>query len=73
MSPTAVPAPGPRFNFAQHLIERNAARPGKIAYIDDAGTLSYGALAERIRRTAAALLAPAGLSILYTVGLPSIR
>ena len=57
MSPTAVPAPGPRFNFAQHLIERNAARPGKIAYIDDAGTLSYGALAERIRRTAAALLA----------------
>ena len=57
MSATNVPAPGPQFNFAQHLIDRNAGWPGKLAYIDDAGTLSYGALAERIRRTAAALLA----------------
>ncbi|MEO7400879.1 MAG: benzoate-CoA ligase family protein, partial [Polaromonas sp.] len=52
-----VQAPGAHFNFAQHLIECNAAHPGKTAYIDDSGTLSYGELAERIRRLAAALLA----------------
>ena len=52
-----VAAPGPRFNFAQHLIERNAQRPSKAAYIDDHGTLRYGELAERVRRMAAALLA----------------
>jgi benzoate-CoA ligase len=60
MTQTAIPAPGEKFNFAQHLIARNAARGAKTAYIDDAGTLSYAELAERIRRTAAALLA-AGL------------
>jgi benzoate-CoA ligase len=48
---------GARFNFAQHLIERNVARGAKAAYLDDAGVLSYGELAERIRRLAAALLA----------------
>jgi benzoate-CoA ligase len=52
-----VPPPGSRFNFAQHLMARNAQRPGKAAYIDDHGTLSYGELAERVRRFAAALLA----------------
>jgi benzoate-CoA ligase len=57
MSQPAVPAPGEKFNFAQHLIARNAARGAKPAYIDDAGTLSYGELAERVRRMAAALLA----------------
>ena len=50
-------APGARFNFAQHLIERNAARPAKTAYIDDQRRLNYGELAERVRRAAAALLA----------------
>ncbi|MGH8831629.1 MAG: AMP-binding protein, partial [Polaromonas sp.] len=48
---------GTHFNFAQHLIACNAARPAKTAYIDDADSLSYGELAERIRRLAAALLA----------------
>ncbi len=57
MTAPPVPAPGTVFNFAQHLIERNAHRPAKVAYIDDAGSLSYGALAERIRRTATGLLA----------------
>ena len=57
MTQPAVSAPGERFNFAQHLIARNAARGARIAYIDDAGALSYGELAERIRRMAAALLA----------------
>ena len=52
-----VPSPGARFNFAQHLIERNAGRAGKTAYVDDHGSLSYGELGERIRRLAAALLA----------------
>ena len=46
----AVPPPGPVFNFAQHLIERNGRRADKVAFIDDLGTLSYGQLAERIRR-----------------------
>ncbi|HEY6132691.1 MAG TPA: benzoate-CoA ligase family protein [Rubrivivax sp.] len=51
------PALGARFNFAQHLIERNAQRPDKTAYIDDHGTLGYGQLADRVRRMAGALVA----------------
>ena len=58
MSPQPpVPPPGARFNFAQHLIDRNAGRQAKTAYIDDQGRLGYGDLADRIRRIAAALLA----------------
>ncbi len=52
-----VPAPGERFNFAQHLIERNAARPNKAAFIDDQGTLTYAELADHVRRVAAGLRA----------------
>ena len=52
-----VQAPAERFNFAQHLIERNAQRPNKAAFIDDAGRLTYAEVADRIRRTAAVLLA----------------
>jgi benzoate-CoA ligase len=56
MSPTPqVAPPPPRFNFARHLIERNVQRSAKTAYIDDLGTLSYGELFDRVRRTAAAL------------------
>ncbi|MGH6627077.1 MAG: benzoate-CoA ligase family protein [Burkholderiaceae bacterium] len=47
---------GARFNFAQHLIELNSARASKTAYTDDHGTLSYGELADCIRRMASALL-----------------
>jgi benzoate-CoA ligase len=54
-SETAVAAPPPRFNFAQHLITCNAARPGKAAFVDDIGTLSYGVLEERVRRMATGL------------------
>ncbi len=54
---TTVEPPGAPFNFAQHLIGRNLARPAKTAYIDDHGSLSYGALSEQIRRLAAGLLA----------------
>ena len=52
----SVPPLGAQFNFAAHLIALNAARPGKTAYIDDAGTLSYGELADRVQRMAAGLL-----------------
>jgi benzoate-CoA ligase len=46
-----------RFNFAQHVLSLNAHGPDKLAYIDDAGRLTYGELAERVRRFAAGLLA----------------
>jgi len=45
------------FNFAQHLLEVNAERPGKTAFVDDLSSLSYGELENRVRRTAAALRA----------------
>ena len=54
---TAIASPPARFNFAQHLIERNGGRAGKTAFIDDYSTLTYGDLAARVRRTAAALQA----------------
>jgi len=53
----AVPPLGERFNFAQHLLERHVGRPDKTAFIDDQGSLSYGQLADRTQRLAAALLA----------------
>ncbi len=42
------------YNAAHDLIERNlaAGRGDKIAYIDDAGSYSYAALAERVNRVA---------------------
>jgi benzoate-CoA ligase len=55
------PAPPPdRFNFAAHLLSLNAGRAEKTAYVDDRGALTYGELAEQVRRMAAALVA-AGL------------
>ncbi len=56
MDTTDVPAPGPVFNIAAHLMERNRERPDKIAYTDDRGTLTYGELADGVRRMGAALL-----------------
>ena len=50
-----VAPPADRFNFAQHLLDANAARPSKAAFVDDDGTLTYGALADRVRRLAAGL------------------
>ena len=55
-APPSVAAPPERFNFAVHLIKRNAARAEKVAYIDDHGSLTYGELADRARRFAAALV-----------------
>ena len=50
-----VPALPTRFNFAQHLLEVNAGRADKTAFVDDQGSLSYGDLALRVRRMAAGL------------------
>ncbi len=44
-------------NFAEYLFAANRGRAGKVAYVDDRGTLSYGDLEDRSRRFAAALLA----------------
>jgi len=52
-----VQSPAERFNFAAHLIELNRAHPERAAFVDDAGTLSYGELARRIGQMSAALRA----------------
>ena len=52
----ALPPPA-QFNFAHHVLQLNAGRAAKIAYCDDERTLTYGELAERVRRFAAALIA----------------
>jgi benzoate-CoA ligase len=52
-----VQAPGEHFNFAEHLIARNAERSAKMAYVDDHGRISFGELNEQVRRMATALLA----------------
>jgi benzoate-CoA ligase len=52
-----VAPPDEKFNFAQHLMALNADRGAKIAYIDDLGRLSYGELAERVKRLASGLRA----------------
>lgn len=48
-------APPETLNFARHLLELNAARSEHPAFIDDVGQLSYGALAEKVRRFASGL------------------
>jgi benzoate-CoA ligase len=54
---TDVTAPPERFNFAQHLLALNAVRPNKTAFIDEHGSLSYAAVADRVRRVAGGLRA----------------
>jgi benzoate-CoA ligase len=49
--------PPERFNFALHVLDSNASRPHKAAFIDDLGTLSYADLADEVSRCAGALLA----------------
>ena len=65
MSPPATPADtgaaaasslAEGYNFAGQLLELNRSRGGKIAYLDDYGTLSYGALGEQVRRLAGLLI-----------------
>jgi benzoate-CoA ligase len=56
-NPADVTSPPERFNFAQHLLQLNAARADKPAFVDDLGALTYGALDQRVRRLAAGLRA----------------
>lgn len=57
MSRPLAPANGGPFNFAHHLMTLNQGREGKKAFIDDQGSITYGELAERVRRMAGALQA----------------
>jgi len=50
-------APSARFNAAAWLLEANAARAARPAYVDDRGRLTYGELADRVRRCATGLAA----------------
>ncbi len=50
----ASPPPDP-FNFARYLLEVNVRRSSKLAYRDDQRALTYGELASRVCRFAAAL------------------
>jgi benzoate-CoA ligase len=56
-SPASVQPPPELFNIAQHLLALNAGRAERPAFIDDAGVLTYGRLADRARRLAAGLRA----------------
>ena len=55
--PADVPAPPEAFNFAQHLLTRNAGHPSRTAFVDDAESITYGELEDRVRRCSAALTA----------------
>ena len=54
---STVQPPPEVFNIAQHLLAVNTGRAAKAAFVDDTGTLTYGALDERVRRLAAGLRA----------------
>jgi benzoate-CoA ligase len=56
MIASPVEPPPEAFNFAAHLFQANAGRPGKAAFIDDVGVVTYSELDERARRLAAGLL-----------------
>ena len=49
--------PPERFNVGQYLMECNAQRPDKAAFVDDSGALSFAELEDRVRRLAQALQA----------------
>jgi benzoate-CoA ligase len=76
----AQPASFEHYNAAVDLIERNlAARPGKIAYIDERGSYSFADLAERVNRCANALTdlglaleARVMVCLLDTIDFPSV-
>lgn len=54
-SVTGVSPPPEVFNFAKHLLDVNASRSGKTAFVDDESLLTYGELDNRVRRVASAL------------------
>ena len=56
-APRDIAPPPVRFIFAKHLIELKAGRGANTAYIDHNGRLTYGELADAVRRCAAGLVA----------------
>ena len=50
-----LPSPGRKFNFAAHVMQVNAARGAKTAYVDDQNSLTFADLAVQIQRFAAGL------------------
>ena len=52
-----VTPPPAEFNFAQHIIASNHAHASKVAVIDDVGQITYGQLADQVRRMAGSLKA----------------
>ena len=50
-----IQPPESTFNFAQHLLATNSTRAEKVALIDDVGQLTYGQLADQVRRFASGL------------------
>src|SRR5262245_62128272 len=44
------------YNAAEQLLARHAGRAQKVAYIDDAGSCTYGELTRRVNRFASSLL-----------------
>ena len=57
MTTNHVAPPPERFNFARHLLALNTGRASKNALIDDQGSLTYGELADQVRRFSSALTA----------------
>ena len=41
MTASPVEPPPEPFNFAAHLLQANAGRPAKAAFIDDVGVVTY--------------------------------
>ncbi len=56
-TPPTVQPPPPMFNVGQYLLSLNTGRSTKLAFVDDTGTLTYGALEDRVRRVVAGLQA----------------
>ena len=52
-----VAPPASSFNFTQYLIDANASRPDKLAFVDDLGSLTYAEVFTRARKLASGLLA----------------
>ena len=50
-----IAPPGEKFNFANHLLEVNASRAQKIAFVDDIDSMTYGELTDRVKRLAGGL------------------
>ena len=55
MPDDSQPSPGRKFNFAAHVMQVNATRGDKTAYVDDQRALTYAELAVQIQRFAAGL------------------